>query len=422
MNPSKKNTIFAGIFGNALEWYDFTTYAFFAPVIASLFFPAKDQFTSLLMTFGVFAASFIVRPIGAIFFGYFGDHFGRKQALIISILVMTIPTLLLGLLPNYASIGIAAPLFLTLLRLLQGIAVSGEIATAISFLVEHSHESRRGFTGSLAMCSAFVGIVTSSAIATLITELVTYEQLTTWGWRIPFLMGGLLGFVGLWMRLKTKETEHFKKTQAADTANKKISIFEHYSNLQYKPILISILVISIMAIGNYLVIGYFNTFLIKTLGHPAREVMAINFVSLLLMTLLLPIMGIISDKIGRKPVLFSGIIAFFILSLPIFWLLQQPNLYYVFAGEMIFVIVLSSIAALVPTTLAEMFHTAARNSGVSLGYNISLGLFGGTAPIIALVLVESTNNYFAPAWYLMASAVVSLIALLSVQESYQKKL
>jgi MFS family permease len=191
---SRKKTFFAGIFGNTLEWYDFTAYAFFAPILAKLFFPLSNPFTSLLLTFGVFALSFLVRPVGALFFGYIGDHFGRRTALIISIIVMSLPTLFLGLLPNYATIGIAAPVLLTILRMTQGLAVSGELTSATSFLVEHAHEKRRGFAGSLAMWSAFIGITLSSIVVTSITMAITDQQLTTWGWRVPFVLGGLLGF------------------------------------------------------------------------------------------------------------------------------------------------------------------------------------------------------------------------------------
>lgn len=422
MTKTPKKILFAGIFGNALEWYDFTTYAFFAPILAGIFFPSHDPYVSLLMAFGVFALSFLVRPVGAIFFGYLGDHFGRKKALIISILVMSIPTLLLGLLPSYSAIGIAAPLLLTFLRLIQGIAVSGEITSATSFLVEHAHESRRGFNGSLAMCSAFVGIVISSAVVTLITDILTRNQLTTWGWRLPFLLGGLLGFIGLIVRLRAAETSHYEKATQMLTKKTKPSIFRHYQQLEYKPVFTAILITCVMAIGNYLLIGYFNTFLIKTMGHSMREVMTINFICLLLLTILLPPIGLLSDKIGRKPILMFGMVGFIILIYPIFWLLQQPNLQLVFLGELLFTLVLAPISALIPTTLAEMFHVHTRNSGVSLGYNISLALFGGTAPLIALELVSRTQNLYSPAWYVIAGALISLFALLTIQESYQKKL
>lgn len=422
MTKTHNKTIFAGIFGNALEWYDFTAYAFFAPILATLFFPAKDPTVSLLMAFGVFALSFLVRPLGAIIFGYLGDHFGRKKALLVSIIVMSVPTFILGLLPSYTTIGIAAPLLLTLLRLVQGMAVSGEITSATSFLVEHAHESRRGFTGSLAMCSAFVGIVISSAAVTLITNATTHDQLTAWGWRLPFLFGGILGFIGLVTRLKSSETTHYEKAKQTLQQQRKPSVLKHYRSLEYKPILMAMLVTCIMAIGNYLLIGYFNAFLTKTMGHSMKAVMTINFICLLVLTLLMPLLGWLSDKIGRKPVLMSGMIGFIVLIYPIFWLLQQPGLQQVFFGELIFILILAPIAALIPTTLAEMFHVHTRNSSISLGYNMSLALFGGTAPLIALELVAATKNSYAPAWYVMAGAILSLIVLLNLKETYQKKL
>lgn len=415
-----KKTVFAGIFGNTLEWYDFTAYAFFAPILASLFFPAENQYVSLLMAFGVFALSFLVRPLGALFFGYIGDHFGRRKALIVSIIVMSVPTLLLGILPSYAVIGIFAPILLTFLRIVQGIAVSGELTSATSFLVEHAHEKRRGFMGSLAMGSGFAGVVLSSAVVTLITNVVTHDQLLSWGWRIPFLAGSLVGLIGLVLRLRSAETQHYEK--AAKNQNAKPSVYRHFRNLEYKPIAIAVLLTSIMAIGNYLLIGYFNTFLIKTQGHPIKDVMMINFICLLILTLLLPFFGMLSDKVGRKPVLLAGVIGLIIFSHPIFWLLQQAELSKVFLGELWFTVMLAAIAALIPTTLAEMFHVHTRNSGISLGYNTSLALFGGTAPLIAIELVARTENLYAPAWYVMAAALVSLLVLFTLKESYRKQL
>lgn len=418
----KKKTIFAGIFGNALEWYDFTTYAFFAPILASLFFPSKNPYASLLMTFGVFALSFLVRPIGALIFGYIGDHFGRKKALIISIIVMTVPTLLLALLPSYTRIGLAAPILLTLFRLIQGLAVSGELTSATSFLVEHAQATKRGLMGSLAMCSAFIGIVMSSLVVTLISDWVPHEELVSWGWRIPFLLGAFAGIIGLRLRLKTLETKHYEEAKQIISNKTKPSFLEHYFKLNYKPIFLAMMLTAIMAIGNYLLIGYFNTFLIKMAGHPMNRVMTINFICLLVLTLLLPFLGLLSDKIGRKPVLAFGMIGLIFCAYPSFLLLKQPNLFDVFLGELLFTLVLAPVAALIPTTLAELFHVHTRNSGISLGYNASLALFGGTAPLIAIELVSLTKNSLTPALYVMLGGFISLMALWFLTESYQKEL
>ena len=421
MNNSKK-TIFAGIFGNALEFYDFSVYAFFSPILANIFFPNSDPLTSLLLTLSVFSLSFLVRPLGGVFFGYLGDHFGRKKALITTISLMSVSTFLLGLLPGYAAIGIGAPILLILCRIAQGIAVSGEMTTAMSYLVEHAHPKHRGFVGSLAMCSGVGGTALGSAFAAIITAVVTNDQLLAWGWRLPFLFGGIVGLIGLFLRLRTDETLHYLTADKTLAKKAKPSMLKHYRQLKYRPILIATLLTCIMAIGNYFLIGYFNVFLIKLLGLSSQTTTLINFICLLSLTVLVPVMGIVSDKVGRKPVLMTGMIGLIIFIHPIFWLLQQQTISLIFLGELLFVIILSCIAATIPTTLAEMFHVRNRNTSISLGYNLSLALFGGTAPLIALELTTSTHNLYAPAWYLTGGAIISLLTLLTIKESYQQPL
>lgn len=422
MSTSKK-TILAGVFGNALEWYDFTAYAFLAPVLAELFFPAHDPSVSLLMTFSVFALGFLVRPLGAFLFGYLGDKLGRRKALILSIIVMSMPTLLLGLLPTYAAVGIMAPLLLTILRLLQGTAVSGELTSAAAYLVEHAGEDRRGWAGSLVMCSAFVGITLSSAMVALFTEITTHEQLLAWGWRLPFLFGGVIGLIGLIVRLKSTETHLFEQSKTAPSPETSTTFFSHLAGiLRHQAVWLAMLLTCIMAVGNWFLIAYFNTFLIKQVHLPMREVMLTNFAILCIFTLLLPLIGILSDNVGRKPVLKIGIIGFILLSYPVFWLLDHGSLLTAFLGQLLFAVILAFIAAIIPTALAELFQVRTRNSGMALGYNFSLALFGGTAPLIAIALVAHTGNHFAPAYYLILCALVSLVALSQLRESFRDKL
>lgn len=422
MLDKQKSIVIAGIFGNALEWYDFTVYAFFVPVLAKLFFPAENSFISLLQTFGVFAIGFLIRPVGAVLFGYLGDHIGRRKALILSIMLMSVPTFLLGLLPVYQQVGVLAPILLTALRLLQGLAVSGELTTATSFLVEHAPPHRRGFAGSLAMCSAFIGIALSSAIASLVTELVDDQQLYAWGFRIPFLIGGFIGVIGLMIRLKTIEPEIYQRIQEGKVSESLPSLWSHLSSLNYGTIIIGILITAIMAIGNYFLIAYFNTFLVESQHFPLRQAMLINFLSLLWMTLLMPTMGILSDYLGRKMVLGAGIVGFILLSYPIFLLLTASNIWLVFCGELLFATTLAPISGVIPTTLAELFDTYHRNTGLSISYNFSLAIFGGTAPLAAMTLVAMTQSVFAPAFYIMGAAIIGLILLFTFPESYKKSL
>lgn len=416
-----KVTVIAGVFGNALEWYDFTIYAFFAPILANLFFPSQDAYISLLLTFSVFALGFLVRPIGAILFGYIGDHFGRRIALILSMFVMSIPTILLAFLPSYQQIGIAAPLLFTLLRLLQGTAVSGELTTAASYLVEHADANKRGLAGSLAMCSATSGIVLSSAAAASMSHFMSQDGLASWGWRLAFAMGGIVGLIGLILRLLSAETKLYQETKKQQ-ACAPTSVLNHFLKLNWKMVMVAMFLTCIMAIGNYFLIAYFNTFLIKEMGLSMQPAMLINLASLMLFTILLPVMGKCSDSIGRKKVLGSGMIALLILGYPIFWLLTQKSIVYALLGEILFVIALSPITGLIPTVLAELFETHNRNASLSMGYNLSLAMFGGTAPLVALSLVKYTNNYFSPAYYIMGAAIISLLVLLGIKESYKNTL
>lgn len=418
-----KRTFIAGVFGNALEWYDFTAYAFFAPIIAKLFFPTEDSSLSLLLTFSVFAVGFLMRPFGGLFFGLIGDRLGRRKALIVSIICMSFPTLLLGLLPTYTSIGIFAPLILTILRIVQGAAVSGELSTSATYLVEHAGQSKRGFAGSLVMCSAFIGITTSSAIATLILHSFNAQEISGWVWRLPFIAGGMIGLVGLILRLKSEETKLFKETKTTSEQESATSILKHLlETLRHTSLWLSVLLGCMMGVGDWFLIAYFNLFLTENVGMPMKTVMTINLIVLSIFTILLPFMGTISDNIGRKPVLRTGFIGFILFSYPIFWLLNRGTFLSVFIGELLFAVILSTIAALMPTALAELFHVRTRNTSMALGYNFSQGFFGGTAPLIAISLVAKTGSHYAPSFYLMLSALISWWALSRLKETYQDKL
>lgn len=421
MIGNQKKVVLAGAIGNALEWYDFTIYAFFVPIIAMQFFPNKDPFLSLLATFGVFAVGFLVRPLGAILFGYIGDHAGRKKALVISMIMMSFPTFFIGILPNYNTIGLVAPVLLIGLRIIQGLAVSGELTTATVFLIEHADPDRRGIAGSLAMAGALLGMVLSSIFATVMSGLVSDIQLASWGWRIPFLIGGLIGIAGLVIRLRSIDPAMYQQIQTTQKNEAHpVSVRSHISSLNYRVLFLGVFLTSIMAIANYFLVAYFNTFLIETQELPLRPVMVVNMIAIAIQIITTLLMGRLSDFVGRKAVLGGGILSLAVLIYPIFWLLTQHDIYFALFGEVLFAIAAGALTGLIPTTLAEMFDTYHRNMGISICYNISLALFGGTAPLIAISLVAATHNLFAPAGYLMTFAIIAFVAWSTLKETYRK--
>ena len=409
----EKLTLIAGLYGNTLEWYDFILYANLAPLLSVIFFPTQDPMTSLLLTFAVFATGFLVRPFGALFFGYIGDHFGRRVALITSISIITVPTTLIGFIPSYTHIGIAAPIILTLLRIMQGIAISGELNSAATYVIEHAKPNRRGLAGSLVMGTAFLGILTGALVAFSLTHIFDHDTLMQWGWRTAFWLSGVLGVIGLWIRLKTGESPKFIANHQSPV---KTVLTKHRREL-----LLATLFVMLMAVGNYLFIGYVVSFLVKQ-GFSLQTATAINLICMLLTIALYPMMGLLSDKIGRKPVYRIGIIGAVIFAFPIFYLLSQPDFWLVLLGDMLLALILAPIAGMVPTIVAEIFTTEVRNSGSAISYNLALAIFGGTTPLVAFKLVELTANPYAPAFYLIFAAVVSGTMLYFIEDKHKENL
>jgi proline/betaine transport protein TphA len=417
MNKNEKYSIIAGLYGNTLEWYDFILYASFAPIFAEIFFPSTVHFISLLATFSLFAIGFIMRPIGGLIIGHYADYFGRRKALILSVTIMTLSTTLIAFIPDYNAIGIAAPVLFSILRLVQGLAVGGELPGSATYLIEHMFDHRRGLAGSLVLSSVFFGIFSGALIAALFSSLYSGEMLLKWGWRYTYLLGGILGILGIILRLKSSESPSFLKRDHASDIPAKIIITQFK-----KPLFLSVLITSIMALANYMLIAYVTTFLVRYQGFVLHDALLINLLSLLILTLLIPVMGFISDLIGRKPVYLLGLFLLIACIFPIFWLLLSKNWWNVFWCEVLLAIVLAPINATVPTMLAEMFPTSVRASGISIGYNIAQALFGGTMPLVSLLLIELTGNKLAPAWYLFIWAIVVLIPTFYVRESYKKTL
>lgn len=407
MQKKPYQVLAAGLYGSALEWYDFLLYAYFASLFAKLFFPTHDQFTSLLASFSVFAMGFLVRPLGALILGHIGDKIGRRTALLATIITITGSSFFMAILPTYEQIGILAPIFLIFLRMLQGIAISGELNSAAAYIIEHVSIKHRGFAGSLVMAIALLGIILAAAVATILMTVLTSDQLNTWGWRMAYVIGGVLGIFGIYLRMRSKESPEFVKAANKLDHLPLKTLFSEYS----KSLLAGIFLTSIMAVGNYLLIGFVTIYVTQINPEISlQSATLINLIAMLVYTVFQPYMGYLSDRFGRKPIFLSGLMEFTIFIGPIFWLLNQPNFLSILVGEALLGFCLAPIGGLIPTILAEKFPSHVRTSGSLLAYNISLAIFGGTTPAIALALVHYTNNNYSPLLYVGLCLILTFYA------------
>jgi MFS transporter, MHS family, proline/betaine transporter len=410
IRAAERRIVAAGLAGNVMEWYDFGTYGFFAAAIGKQFFPAHDPAVSLLASFAVFAVGFIGRPLGALVFGHIGDRSGRKRALMASVLMMAIPTLLMGLLPTYAQIGIAAPALLVILRLAQGLAVGGEFTTSMVLLVEGAQRSRRGFMGSFATFGAVGGMLIGSAVGAAVTEWLPADAVSGWGWRAAFFFGLVIAVVVLYVRRRLP----------ADTAVVAIAEARHSPvvtafKTQWHTILKIVGIIATLGIGFYLNFVYLSTWLVQYTHITRPEALALNCVGLALQLPLLPLAGALADRIGTKAVLLLSAIGFMALSWPLYMIIAQGTVVAVVFGQAVLAVLQSGISAAVPAFMVEALPKHVRCTALSFGQNLAMACFGGTVPMVAVALIGATGYPLAPSLYLSAAALVSFGVVLITQ-------
>lgn len=408
--------ILAGAVGNVLEWYDFAAYGYFASALAKNFFPSGNTELSLASTFGVFAAAFLMRPLGGALFGHIGDRIGRKRALLTSAALMTLATFSMGLLPGYATIGAAAPLLLIGFRLLQGLSIGGEFTASAVFLVERSDPRRRGLNGSFASISATVGLLLGSAIGTIETSVLSPSQVEAWGWRIPFLFGLVLGAFALVLRRVIDEDE-----TCPDAEQHRLPVIEALAT-DWPDILRGALMNAAFAAGFYLIFVYVVTMVEQIDGMPAHPALEINTMSMVLLVLATPCFGALSDRIGRKTMLLSSLAALMLFSWPLFKLLLSDVFFIVLLGQSLFALIAAAWFSTIQAALVEMFRARTRCTALSISYNVAYAVVGGTAPIIAIYLVNQLHADFGPAFFLMALASVSFVAVLTMPDRTGKPL
>ncbi|MFF3286062.1 MFS transporter [Streptomyces sp. NPDC003023] len=423
---TRRRVVAASFIGNFVEWFDYAAYGYLAATISTVFFPATDRTTALLATFGVFAVSFFVRPLGGFVWGHIGDRVGRRSALSLSIVVMSAATFCLAWLPSYASAGVAAPLLLLLIRIVQGFSASGEYAGASAFLVEYAPEGRRGRYAAVVPASTAAGLLLGSLIAALLTAVLSDSQMHSWGWRLPFLLAAPMGLIGRYIRLRLEDTPVFlameEQQEASGATAQKAAPAREMLRANRRPLVLAMAVTALNAVGFYILLSYMPTYMSQELGLGSAESFLTTTVSLATYVGLVSFAGLASDRFGRKRMLISASVLFALCSVPAFALLDGAGFLTVVLIQVLLGAMLTLNDGTLPSFLAELFPTRVRYSGFAVSFNLANALFGGTAPFVATLLIAWTDNRLAPAWYLAGAALVSLCAVLMSRETSREPL
>jgi MFS transporter, MHS family, proline/betaine transporter len=400
--------VVAASIGNALEWFDLVVYGFFALIISKLFFPAGNDTVSMLLTLGTFGVSFFMRPLGAIVIGAYADRAGRKAALTLSIVLMMSGTLIIAILPTYPSIGIAAPVILVLARLMQGFSAGGEFGSATAFLAEHV-PGRRGFFASWQVASQGLTTLLAAGFGVLLTGNLTAEQMASWGWRVPFFFGLLIGPVAWYIRTKLDETPEFLAAETTTTP-----LRDTFASQKLR-LVIAIGAVVLGTVSTYLVL-FMPTFGVKQLGlAPSVAFSAIALTGLIQM-IFSPVVGHLSDRHGRTTIMLIAALLLLVLIYPGFlYLIANPTFGSLMVMQIVFGFLMTGYFAALPGLLSEMFPVQTRTTGMSLAYNIAVTIFGGFGPFIIAWLIGATGSKAAPSYYMILAAAISLIALIAAR-------
>lgn len=407
--------------GNGLEWYDYALYGQVAWLLSELFFPAGDPFVQLLAVYGVFAAGFVVRPIGAIFFGWLGDTYGRRLSMVVAILMMAIPTGLIGLLPTYAEIGILAPILLTLIRLAQGMSLGGEFSGSIAYIVEHAPSSRRGIAGAASLVSMMLGFLLGIVMVKSMIALLGEDTFRAWGWRLPFLFGIVIGLVGFYIRRHCSESPVYEQACASNIICK-TPLREAFKKHHWQ-ILEGFAIYTTVTMPFYITTIYFINFTKTHLGLPAAQAMSFSIINMLILLMSMPLAAWISDRVGRKKVMIAAALVMALIAYPLFGLLTpgaEPAT--IMLAQAAFALVLGIYVGPIAAFLVELFPTSVRFTGMAITYNLSAAMFGGTAPMVCEWLLKNFGDASAIGAYVIASCIASLIALRFTKEGFDKPL
>lgn len=409
-----RRAIAASAIGNATEWFDYGVYAYVATEIGDAFFPGPYSTLASMM---VFAVSFVLRPLGGIFWGALGDRIGRRSVLAMTILIMSGATFLVGILPTAASVGLLAPILLLILRMVQGFATGGEYGGAATFMAEYAPDRKRGFLGSFLEVGTISGFTLAIIVVGITEASIGSDAMAAWGWRVPFLLGLPLGLIGLYLRSRLEDTPVFRELEAqgrttAPAATRLVDLVRHY----WRPLLMLGGLVVALNVANYTLLTYSPTYLQETIKMSSGSTDLLIAIGQAAMIVFLPLAGAWSDRVGRKPLWWISLVGMFVLVIPAYLLMAQG-----FAGALIGFAVLGVIYTLqlgtISSTFPAMFPTQVRYVGFAASYNIATAIFGGTAPAVSEALIGATGSKLVPAYVMMVAFVIGMVALWFVPET-----
>ncbi|MGL5551715.1 MAG: glycine betaine/L-proline transporter ProP, partial [Plesiomonas shigelloides] len=416
-----KKAITAAALGNAMEWFDFGVYGFVAYALGQIFFPGATPGVQVIAALATFSVPFLVRPLGGIFFGALGDKYGRQKILAITIIIMAISTFCIGLIPSYDSIGIWAPILLLLAKLAQGFSVGGEYSGAAIFVAEYSPDKKRGFMGSWLDFGSIAGFVLGAGVVVVLSSVLGEQRFMAWGWRLPFFLALPLGVIGLYLRHALEETPAFQKhsenLQQHSTADAPQPVsFAEIARGHWRSLLSCVGLVIATNVTYYMLLTYMPSYLSHNLHYPEDHGILIIIVVMLGMLFVQPVIGLLSDRFGRRPFVIGGSIGLLLLAVPCFMLITSGSLVLIFAGLLVLAVLLNAFTGVMASSLPAMFPTKIRYSALAIAFNISV-LIAGLTPTLSAWLVEVTQNLYMPAYYLMAIAVVGLITGILMKET-----
>jgi len=411
-NNQRRRAIVATVIGNGLEWFDFTVYSFFAVIIAKLFFPTGNELTSLLLAVATFGVGFFMRPVGGILLGIYADRVGRKAALSLTILLMAAGTTLIGLAPTYEQIGLFAPLIIVVARLLQGFSAGGEMGSATAFLTEYAPVKQRAYYSSWIQASIGVAVLLGAAVGTFVTSSLSPEALASWGWRLPFLLGIIIGSVGYYIRHHLDETPTF--LEAKDKTDSPLK--EIISNFP-RETLASFSMVILWTVCTYVLLFYMPTYSIKVLKLPQSTGFIAGMVGGLCIMVFAPVVGRIADRFGRRGLLSGAALLILVLAYPMFaYINAAPGLFSLLIFQLVFGVLIATYTGPILAAFSELFPAKVLSTGLSVAYNLAVTIFGGFASFFITWLIAATGSTMAPAFYVMIAAAISLVGTRFVRE------